>query len=65
MRLDERERPSCVKKASSSSPFMRTDGSLDCVYVKWQPLLSALDERKYDVFTPLLNICQIIREKRG
>ena len=28
MRLDERERPSCVKEAevSSSSPFMRTDG---------------------------------------
>ena len=28
MRLDERERPSCVKEAevSSSSPFMKTDG---------------------------------------
>ena len=30
MRLDERERPGCVKEVevSSSSPFIRTDGKL-------------------------------------
>ena len=33
MRLDEGERPSCVKEveASSSLPFMRTGGSLGCL----------------------------------
>ena len=36
VRLDERERPSCVKEAevSSSSPFMRTGGKFDYVCVK-------------------------------
>ena len=34
-RLDERERPSCVKEAevSSSSPFMKTAGKFDYVCV--------------------------------
>ena len=32
MRLDERERPSCVKEAEVSS--MRTGESFGCVYVK-------------------------------
>ena len=36
MRLDERERPSCVKEAevSSSSTFMKTAGKFDYVCVK-------------------------------
>ena len=36
MGLDERERPICVKEAevSSSSPFVKTAGSVDSVCVK-------------------------------